>query len=251
MRRSNNLLLNSEEINIHYIHVSCLSTPEIIKHLTNLLNAYEKQKLNRFHRKVDRNTYLLSRVSLRKHILRYLGSPKQLDLKFKTNRYGKPYLDDEFIEKKLYFNISHSGGYVVCAFSRFNNLGIDVECVKSEIDIDNLASNYFAKEEVNRLIKIPTCQRLDRFYQYWTMKEAFIKAIGMGLSMPLDHFYIDILDREKAKVIVNKKYDFSSQEWLIRQINIFPKCKMAVCFAGENISNDELKINLIEDKIEA
>lgn len=136
----------------------------------------------------------LARGGLRRLLGLYTGTDPAA-LCFEYNGYGKPSLKPFEAGKKplLEFNLSHSKGQVMWAFAR-RAVGVDLECHRPLDDLLPLAERYFAEPERRALRETPAEQRLERFYHFWTLKEAFIKGVGQGLSMPLDSFAIEGAD---------------------------------------------------------
>lgn len=122
---------------------------------------------------------------------------KLSDLKF-TN-FHKPYFDDS-----IDFNISHAGEYVLCGISLTNKIGVDVEEIKS-IPLDDFTNNFSEKEWEEILQR----DDFNGFYKHWTQKEAFLKAIGMGLNIPL-----------KEAEIRDNKITWENKEWFLQEIKL-------------------------------
>lgn len=139
-------------------------------------------------------------------------------LKWSYNIYGKPFCDC-----KIHFNISHSGDYALCGFSK-NNIGLDIECINA--DYVNIAYDFFPKEEALEIEMLGKEQQAICFTEMWVRKESFIKAIGKGLSMDLRSFSFKKISEYIWKV--NSEIEFP--EYLVHDINIFGKgYRGAVC----------------------
>jgi 4'-phosphopantetheinyl transferase len=108
---------------------------------------------------------------------------------FSENAYGKPQVDNaEARARQLSFNVSHTDGLIVLGVTRDRALGVDTENVSTREACLDVADRFFAAEEVQSLFDLPPELRSERFFQHWTLKESYIKARGMGLSIPLDQF---------------------------------------------------------------
>lgn len=165
--------------------------------LEKFLTDDEKLKFGLFHRKQDRLNYMVGRFIIRSILSREEGI-LPCDLEFLYTTDGKPFVSG--LSKKRYFNLSHSGTCVVCAVSEEGEVGIDVEKV---IDGDNhtsIAGRYFTDSEYVDICSNPIIDRSLRFTKYWTLKEAFGKACGLGLQIPLDatEFSIDDINKTIA-----------------------------------------------------
>ena len=148
----------------------------------------KKERIRLFHRFEDAQRTLLGDILTRYAICNRLRI-KNKDLVFGTNNYGKPILLNPH---GIYFNISHSGNWVVCAIDDDGPVGVDVEVIKP-IDLA-IAERFFSSEEYISLINQPEELQLKYFFLIWTLKESYIKAEGKGLSIPLNSFSIKIVD---------------------------------------------------------
>jgi len=151
------------------------------------------------------------------------------------NKYGKPYIKSD---KNLHFNISHSGAWVVCV-THDNEVGIDIEEVKL-IDLE-IAKFSFSKREFLNLMNTKALKRPEYFYELWTLKESFVKAVGKGLSFPLDSFSM------KADLGGWKPIIENNEIYYFRQYDIDKDYRMAVCTKNKNFC-EEVKI-LTEDSL--
>jgi len=161
-------------------------TPSNIFELEKYLSLLEKKRRSRFLYVADQKRFAVAYGMLRKILGDYLNQmPESFD--FQTTAHGKPYLKNYPIE----FNLSHSGDFVVWAFSTCA-VGIDVEYMNRKVEILELAKRFFAPEEYRTLKQLPAASQQKAFYQCWTRKEAFIKASGEGLSYPLNDFTVTL-----------------------------------------------------------
>lgn len=149
--------------------------------LLQYVTCEKKQKINKFYRFEDAERSLLGDTLARYALCKRLGFRND-HLVFSCNAYGKPILP---IQYGTHFNISHSGNFVVCAVDDAP-VGIDVEKIKN-IDLD-IAKRFFSKKEYSALISLPKELQTKYFYKIWVLKESYIKAEGMGLSIPLNSF---------------------------------------------------------------
>jgi len=151
----------------------------------------ERARADRFVFGQDRDRYVAARGALRELLGRYLNcSPAHV--KFDYNSKGKPSVRAEFNKPSVQFNISHSHGLALLAFALGRNLGIDVEFVRPEYPADEIAERYFSPQEVMELRVLPPAMRAEGFYLCWTRKEAYIKARGQGLHIPLQSFNVSL-----------------------------------------------------------
>jgi 4'-phosphopantetheinyl transferase len=155
------------------------------------LSESERVRAKRYRVERSRDQYLIGRVLVRRLLSRYAAVPEDKWI-FETNRHGRPSVLQPAAFRHLHFNMSHTDGLVACAVSKRWVVGVDVENVGREVDPESLASVAFAPEEIAGLLASPPERRRDRFFSYWTLKESYIKARGLGVSLPLDAFWFDV-----------------------------------------------------------
>lgn len=185
------------------------------KSFESTLSADESQRAARFHFSADRDRYIAAHGCLRVVLARYLqDEPGQLS--FSTNAYGKPYLDDH----KLEFNLSHSGDYALIAVTLEHKIGVDVELIRDEVEILSIANRYFSKNEITELMTLPLEDRITGFFNCWTRKEAYIKAHGFGLSLPLDSFDVSLSPRDPAILRATRPNLQEAARWRLLSLEV-------------------------------
>jgi 4'-phosphopantetheinyl transferase len=168
-----------------------------------LLSEPEKARLNRFAVKDAALQYLVTRALVRTTLSRYAEVPPQT-WEFETNAYGRPHISQPRALRDLRFNLSNTTGLVACAISMDCEIGIDVENVARPVDADELAPSVFAAPELADFRGSTSEDRRDRFFSYWTLKESYIKARGMGLSLPLDAFWFELGDTSPLLYVTDR-----------------------------------------------
>jgi 4'-phosphopantetheinyl transferase len=187
-----------------------------------VLTRQELELEESYHLPSVKVQYLASRALVRSVLSIYLESAPE-KIPFTLGKHGKPYLLSE--SPNCYFNVSHTHGLVVCAVARHGEVGIDIELCDRPVNL-KLAPRYFAPEEVDQLEQLPESLRPSRFLEFWTLKEAFIKATGHGLAMPLDRFAFDLSGLEPRLMYC---YDAGSPaDWLIARSCLFDRYLLAV-----------------------
>jgi 4'-phosphopantetheinyl transferase len=151
-----------------------------------MLDASEQARADRFHVAIDRDSYISAHALLRVTLSRMAGIASA-DLRFLTAKNGKPSLDPSQALPELQFSLTHTRGLAACAVGRSHALGIDAEAWSVPAPID-LAARYFAPTEALLVAKQEPAGRPSTFYRLWTLKEAYLKAIGHGLAVPLESF---------------------------------------------------------------
>ncbi|MEX6507230.1 4'-phosphopantetheinyl transferase superfamily protein [Jiella sp. M17.18] len=158
-----------------------------------MLDADERRRFERYKVEGARREYLVGRALVRTTLSR-IADVAPADWRFAANRYGRPAIAPEqaHLAPGLVFNLSHTRGLVALAVGRSCDLGIDVEMIARESAIHDLAGRYFAPSEAAYAWAAEGAELTERFFAFWTLKEAYIKARGMGLALPLDGFAYDI-----------------------------------------------------------
>ena len=158
---------------------------QLIARYTKLLTAKELMKQQRYRFKNDRHDALITRAFVR-DLLSYYADVAPEDWQFEAGEKGKPELINSPLP--LRFNLSHTKGLIICAVTLEDDIGIDVENITRSNDVLAIANRYFSARECEELFALPVEQQRSRFFDYWTLKESYIKAWGLGLSIPLKDF---------------------------------------------------------------
>lgn len=190
--------LTDNEIHIWHLdlrELSCLSAG-----MFNRLSAEEKLRAVRFCFFRDREMYSISRGALRHILGTYLGARPEA-VKFSLGPHGKPQLDEHFSGMAIQFNVSHSRSVALIAVARGMAVGIDVECVRPLCDAGSIAQSHFSAKEREDLSRLPVSKMTEGFFSCWTRKEAFVKALGGGLSIPLNSFCVSTRSGEGVELL--------------------------------------------------
>jgi medium-chain acyl-[acyl-carrier-protein] hydrolase len=179
-----------------------------------VLSADERARADRFCFSRDRRHYIAGRGILRMLLGRYLQCDPA-SLSFRYNPQGKPKLDSPATD--LRFNISHSHGVALYGLTRGRELGIDVEQVRGEVAVDQLAERFFSPREVAMLRQVPAAGRRDAFFRIWTRKEAYLKATGKGLTLALDCFDVS-LTPGAAALLATRHDGAEAARWSMRDL---------------------------------
>jgi 4'-phosphopantetheinyl transferase len=190
--------LGLDEIHIWRRHLAIDASDR--SQLYALLSDDEKQRAARFHFERDRNRFVVARGSLRTILAQYLGKDAaRLQLDYEPA--GKPVLAPESTGRSLNFNVSHSEDVAIFAFGWNRNIGIDVEKVRTSLEYEEIARDQFSGREFQSWLGIPQHEKLEGFFVCWTRKEAYIKARGGGLQIPLDSFDVALKLNEPAQFL--------------------------------------------------
>lgn len=211
---------------IYAVEISDISEQNLDK-LCLLIDLEKKHRIEKFINNKDKIRTTIGEILIRIIIVDELGIESK-NINFKKNKYGKPYLKDH---QEFNFNISHSGDFVICAIDD-KPIGIDIEKIK-QIEYKEIAKNYFTVSEFQYIISQDSENNLSKFYEIWTLKESYIKCCGLGLSMPMDSFSIDIDAYGNIKSII----DNENNEYIFKKYGIDLEYKISVCSLGKKFSN--------------
>jgi 4'-phosphopantetheinyl transferase len=173
------------------------------------LEPYELDRAGRFHFEKHRRHFIVARGFLRSVVARYLETQPEA-LRFSYGEYGKPALETEQV---LRFNLSHSNEVALLAVTLDAELGVDVEHVRADFASEDIARRFFSRAEVDVFNALPPEERVAAFFRCWTRKEAYIKAIGKGLSQALDEFDVTLAPGI-APALLRAEDDDASRWWL-------------------------------------
>jgi 4'-phosphopantetheinyl transferase len=218
----------SDEIHLWLASYGDIAGEALLTAYRRLLNEAEKAQEPRFYFARDRLRYLVTRALVRTVLTRYLPSVRPEEWVFSTNAYGRPQIVNPEA-RGLSFNLSHTHSMIVLGVTRGRALGVDVENVVSrEVSID-VAAHFFAPREVADLARVPASRQQYRFFEYWTFKESYIKARGMGLSLPLDKFGFHFPDADAVGLEIDPALHDDPARWQFWQFRPSPEYLVAVC----------------------
>jgi 4'-phosphopantetheinyl transferase len=223
------LPLTPAEIHLWLAFYDEITNERLLSDYRALLNQEEKEQQSRFYFARDRQRYLVTRALVRTVLSRYaLIDPREWV--FSTNAYGCPAIANaEVKEDSLSFNISHTHSLIVLGVTRRRALGVDVENWQTrEVSIE-IADRFFAPTEVKALSGVPPHQQQYRFFEYWTFKESYIKARGMGLSLPLDKFSFHYPHDRAVEIAIDPELADDAARWQFWQFQPRPEYLAAIC----------------------
>lgn len=199
-------------------HFYTIRLEQFVKSLTDyesLLSSEEKERASRFRFMKDRKCYVVCRASLR-YILGYHLKENPSRIRFRYSSHGKPEL--VATDKAVYFNISHSHQVGMIGINMKTPIGIDVELIQYDDDLAEIAQKFFSRAEVAVFKSLSEEERPQGFFNCWTRKEAFIKAVGHGLSFPLDQFEVSLKPQDDAHLKATHFDPDERQYWHLRTL---------------------------------
>ena len=210
-------ILQDNDIHLWLTRPKEIEDPTLLASYQLLLSTDEKKKQQRYHFAKDRHNSLVTRAFVR-CVLSHYADLHPAEWVFESGRHGKPEISNSPLP--LRFNLSHTEEMIVCAVILHKDIGCDIESRSRITDLKSIARRYFSDREVRTLLALPTTQQQARFFEYWTLKEAYVKATGQGLSVPLDAFSFNIGRSEVIKYNVQIELNFeqegqrgSSENW--------------------------------------
>ena len=191
-----------------------LDQPEnVVAEFRDSLEADELERASRFHFEKHRRHFVVGRGGLRYVLSRYLDAEPG-EFRFSYGGYGKPAL----VGEGLRFNMSHSHGLALFAVAADREVGVDVEHIRADFATADIARRFFSRLEVATFNTLKTEEQVAAFFRCWTRKEAYIKAIGRGLSEPLDAFDVTLAPGDAAALLRAERGDVS--RWTMFDIEV-------------------------------
>ena len=229
------------------IHLRFVLTNEINLNDTAQLSAYQElmtkeelAKAERFHFEKDRHQHIITRALVRTTLSHY-ADINPADWRFSKNKYGRPEI---LGNSPLRFNLSHTDGLIACAVVIKQDIGVDVENIGRQAGGIDIANRFFSSQEAQDLNAVPESQKRERFFDYWTLKESYIKARGMGLSLPLDQFSFHLSDNKPIKISFNPQLQDNPNQWQFWLLQPTLQHKLAI-----SLCNNNKKYQLIMKKV--
>ena len=217
--------LESHPVDVWRLSLDLLA--DSVKSFESTLSADETERAARFHFEVDKNRFIVAHGVLRNILGRYLHCDPA-ELTFHLNQYGKPALVDSTLE----FNLSHSGDLALIAVTQRRKIGVDVERIRQGISSHVIARQYFSKSEIAELQSLPLEQRETAFFTCWTRKEAYIKAHGLGLALPLESFDVSLTPEQPAILRATRPDPQESTRWTLLSLDVDPNYAGALAVEG-------------------
>ncbi len=205
------LALGESEVHVWSVDPHTVTDSALLAAYQRLLDDEERSRWARFHFERDRHHYLVAHALVRTVLSRYSESPPSA-WRFEKNNHGCPRIAGPE-GQTLRFNLSHTKGLVACAVARSRDLGVDVENSERNTETVSVANHFFSPLEVSDMMSLPPEARPGRFFEYWTLKEAYIKAREMGLAIPLDQFGFVLRPNAPVTIWIDPQQSDDAQSW--------------------------------------
>jgi 4'-phosphopantetheinyl transferase len=225
------LALPEDEVQLWRVDLEALCGEE--SRWLKVLSSDESTRASRYHFARDRQRFVASRAWLRIILASYLATDAS-SLIFSYSKKEKPSLSPAYTENGITFNVSHSGGIALLAFARRREIGVDVEEVRHNSDLEAIARRFFSAHEQKQLAALSNDEKVDAFFRCWTRKEAYIKATGDGLSLPLSQFDVSLVPAETNALLATRPDGSEAEKWLLREVTAGSGYVAALCARGRD-----------------
>lgn len=223
-----NMQILDSEIHLWLIDQAVFSEDELRQECWEWLTKSEQKRYRRFYFDRHRKQLLLGRYLIRSVLSQYTECIAPAEWRFLENDYGKPFVDPDQNSNSLFFNLSHSGNRLVLAVARHEFIGVDIERSDKQRRVAKISDRFFSGEEVKDLLALDGDQQLNRFYELWTLKEAYIKACGLGLAIPLQQFSYSFPAVNKLAVSFDAVRGDDARDWQFWQIDLVSDYELAL-----------------------
>ena len=230
------LSLPENVAHLWYVQTDELTDPTLLEAYVDLQTPEEKHRWRRFLVEPARLQHLVARALCRTTLSRYV-EVDPADWRFRAGSKGKPFIEEPEIDLDLQFNLSHADGCVVCLVALGRDVGVDVEDRERREPPLSIADRWFSPSEVHELYSLPQERQLHRFFDYWTLKESYIKARGLGLSLPRDQFSFHLTGPGPIGIAFDPRLEDDPASWQFERIDLSPRHPAAVAIRRGTDSN--------------
>lgn len=240
---SSPVALPRDEAHIFYTRQENIRDPELLQRYVDMLSLDERKQWQRFKFEKHRHTYLVAHALVRSALSRY-GGIEPAAWEFMRNNYGRPDVSHPEDWRSLRFNLSHTTGMVAVIVAWDREVGVDVEWIDRPNLGPGIANRFFSPQEVSDLRSLPEETQQKAFFNYWTLKEAYIKARGMGLSIPLDQFSFRIRPDEPIGIAFAPELEDDPNSWYFERHTPTRSHTLSLALRSQNC--EPLRVNVEE-----
>jgi len=220
------LPLPEDEVHLWYLLPDATDDPALTAAYEAFLAPEERVRRDRYRFEHSRREYLLTRALARATLSRY-APVAPAAWRFRQNQYGRPEIDLPEHDA-IRFNLSNTRGLIACVVAHDRELGVDVEDTERKSETVGVADRFFSPREVTALHTLPEAEQRSRFFDYWTLKEAYIKARGMGLAIPLDQFSFLLDQPPPLRIAFDPRLGDDAATWQFERYGLTARHKTAV-----------------------
>jgi len=224
------IALPQDEVHLWRLDLAAVAKGE--QRWEQILSPDERARAARFHFPRDRQYFTAARAVLRTILASYEASdPKELVFRYSDK--DKPFLSRRHTGSNVEFNVSHSGDVALLAFARRRELGVDVEKVRENFEHEAIARRFFSEQEQRQLAALAPAERYAGFFRCWTRKEAYIKAQGIGLSLPLHQFDVSLKPGDASALLSTRPDRSEVTRWSLQEVPAGDGYVAALCVRGD------------------
>ena len=221
------LHLGSQAVHVWTVNPDELRDPDLLAAYERLLTPDEAHKWDRLLFPRGRHESLVTRALVRTTLSRYAAVPPAA-WRFLPGEQGRPELEPGQCQQDLHFSLSHTTGLVACAVAEGREVGVDVECIDCVEDPLAITERFFAPFEVRTLYSQPPALQRERFGLYWTLKESYMKARGMGLTLPLHKFSFHVDEEGPIHISLDEELDDDARRWQFATFRATDRHRLAI-----------------------
>jgi 4'-phosphopantetheinyl transferase len=224
------IALLEDEVHLWRVDLATVAKGE--QRWAQILSADERERAARFHFSQDRQFFTATRALLRTILASYVESDAK-ELVFRYSEKEKPSLSRSQSGNQVDFNVSHSGTIAMLAFARERALGVDVEQLREDFNHEAIARRFFSEQEQRQLAALAPSERYHGFFRCWTRKEAYIKAQGAGLSLPLHQFDVSLRPGDLNALLSTRPDSTEAEHWSLQEVPAADGYVAALCVRGQ------------------
>lgn len=202
---------------VHIWRIRLEQDETVLQKMHAVLSADERQRALQFKFEKLQKRFVISRGALRDILHRYTGHAAA-NIVFEYEAHGKPQLAAAFKQNGIQFNLSHAENLALCGVAWRRAIGVDVECIRSLHDAERIAQRFFSARENAMFGALPLAEKTAAFYNCWTRKEAFIKALGEGLTHPLHRFDVAFVEGEPPALLNTRPDPLEAARWTLQAL---------------------------------
>ena len=238
------MILRTNEIHLWFAFPDEITDTSLLSRYMNLLSLEERNKQKRFLFPEHQHQYLVAHALVRTTLSKYTGVHPR-DFEFLPNNYGRPEIINKEITNSLRFNLSHTSGLIACAVVLKKDIGVDVEKMDSRRADLKCIDHFLSPQEVAEIHQIQGKRKIERFFDYWTLKESYIKARGIGLSIPLDRFSFSVSDHQPLGISFHPELADNPNHWQFLLLEPTPKYRAALSVCSDDRSGFQISIRKV------
>ncbi len=237
-----NTELAENEIHLWYVFTEEAIQAGWLDRFPALMSGQERERYDRFINERARDQHLIARALVR-NVLSMYGDLPPREWEFEFAAHGKPSIRPDQNSSQLSFNLAHCPGLVICAVTRGREIGVDCEDSRRKIGHRQFSTRFFAPQEVRQIDRASDAELPSLFFDLWTLKEAYIKAVGAGLSLPLDQFGFEWTEERQPIISFGEKIDDRPEEWRFHQIDLRSPFKTAIAIQSNSDQIDRIALH--------